>query len=171
MFIGTFRDQVTQEEFEKRDQVLRKAIEHTDFYHKSIVEYATEEYITLPINNMSGTQGEIDSARTIFENCIKKNLGKVNIPCTWLMFNIVMRSKDKQVMKMDECKGIAKSLGISHEDLPTVLWFLHYRVGSLLYYSEVKGFEDIIICDTKVSYILQCFVFFYCFHTYDLDIV
>ncbi len=163
MFIGTFRDQVTQKEFEKRDQVLRKAIEHTDFYHKSIVEYATEKYITLPINNMSGTQGEIDSARTIFENCIKKNLGKVNIPCTWLMFNIVMRSKDKHVMKMDECKDIAKSLGISHEDLPTVLWFLHYRVGSLLYYSEVKGFEDIIICDTKVSYVLQCYYLFIVF--------
>ncbi len=65
-----------------------------------------------------------------------------------------MRSKDKQIMTLDECRDIAKDLGISHEYLPKVLWFLHYRVGSLLYYSEVQGFEDIIICDTKVSQLL-----------------
>ncbi len=71
-----------------------------------------------------------------------------------MMFNIIMRSKDKQIMTLDECRDIAKDLA-SHEDLPKVLWFLRYRVGSLLYYySEVQGFEDIIICDTKVSQLL-----------------
>ncbi len=74
MFIGTFRDQVTQEEFEKRDQVLKQALEHTDFYLKGIIEYATEQYITLPINNRSGTQQEIDNAKTIFESSLKKTL-------------------------------------------------------------------------------------------------
>ncbi len=127
-------------------------MECTDFYDKVIIEYATEEQITLPMNNMSDTKEEI--YRQTFENCITKNLGKVHIPCTWLMFNIIMRSKDKQIMTLDECRDIAKDLGISHEDLPKVLWFLHYRVGSLLYYSEVQGFEDIIICDTKVSQLL-----------------
>ncbi len=151
MFIGTFRDQVTPEEFIKRDQVLKQALEHTDFYHKGIIEYATERYITLPINNRSGTQQEIDYAKTIFESSIKKNFKKVHIPCTWLMFNIVMRSKDKQTMTIEECKDIAGNLGISDTDLPNVLWFLHYRVGSLLYYPMVKGFEGIVICDVKVS--------------------
>ncbi len=151
MFIGTFRDQVTQEDFEKRDQSLRQALEHTDFYHKGIIEYATEQYITLPINNRSGTQQEIDNAKTNFESSIKKNFKKVHIPCTWLMFNIVMRFKDKQTMTIEECKDIAGNLGISDTDLPNVLWFLHYRVGSLLYYPMVKGFEGIVICDVKVS--------------------
>ncbi len=154
MFVGTFRDLITPEEFKERDEVLKKTLECTDFYDKGIIEYATEEQITLPMNNMSGTKEEIDKARQTFENCIKKNLGKVHIPCTWLMFNIIMRSKDKQIMTLDECRDIAKDLGISCEDLPKVLWFLHYRVGSLLYYSEVQGFEDIIICDTKVSQLL-----------------
>ncbi len=153
MFVGTFRDFITPEEFKERDEVLKKRIECTDFYDKGIIEYASEEQITLSMNNMSGTKEEIVEARQTFENCIKKNLGKVHIPCTWLMFNIVMRSKDKQIMTLDECRDIAKDLGISREDLPNVLWFLHYRVGSLLYYSGVQGFEDIIICDTKVGQI------------------
>ncbi len=75
----------------------------------------------------------------------------MHIPCTWLFFNIVMRSKDKQTMTIEECKDIAGNLGISDTDLPNVLWFLHYQVGSLLYYPMVKGFEDIVLCDVKVS--------------------
>ncbi len=56
---------------------------------------------------------------------------------------------------MDECKVIAGNLGIGDTDLHKVLWFLHYRVGSLLYYPKVKGFENIIICDIKVSNIVR----------------
>ncbi len=80
MFVGTFRNLISTEEFKERDEVLKKTMECTDFYDKGIIEYATEEQITLPMNNMSDTKEEID--RQTFENCIKKNLGKVHIPCT-----------------------------------------------------------------------------------------
>ncbi len=151
MFIGTFRDEVSLSHFKKRDQILREEIENTEFYHKDIVSYASEEYLTLAIDNMNGTAEEIDKAREIFENCIKENLSKVRIPCSWLMFSIAIRSKDKRTMTLKECRDIGESLNIDCSDLPKVLWFLHYHVGVLLHYPDVRGFEDFIICDIKVS--------------------
>ncbi len=40
LFVGTFRDKVSQSQFKKRDQILRKKIEQTELYHQGIVEYA-----------------------------------------------------------------------------------------------------------------------------------
>ena len=150
MFVGTFRDQVTTKQFEKRDQLLREKIEQTEFYHQNIVEYASEEHLTLELNNLSGDQEEIARARVTFEKSIKKNFGKVHIPCTWLMLSINIREKNRRTMTMDESKKMATTLGIKSTDLPNVLWFLHYRVGILLYYPDVEGFENIIICDIQV---------------------
>ena len=150
MFVGTFRDQVTTEEFEKRDQLLKEKIEQTEFYHRNIVEYASKEHLTLELNNLSGDQEEIAWARVIFEKSIKNNFGKVHIPCTWLMLSINIRDKNRRTMTVDECKKMAATLGIESTDLPNVLWFLHYRVGILLYYPDVEGFENIIICDIQV---------------------
>ena len=150
MFVGTFRDKVSLSQFRERDQILRKKIEQTEFYHQDIVEYASEEFLTLALDNKKGTIEEINTARETFENCIKKNLGKVHIPCSWLMFSIVLRSKEKRVITLTECNEIAESLNIGLSDVCNVLWFLHYRVGTLLYYPEVRGFENLIICDVKV---------------------
>ncbi len=151
MFVGTFRDKVSVSQFKKRDQILRKKIEQTEFYHQDIVEYASEEFLTLALDNKKGTVEEINKARQTFENCIKKNLGKVHIPCSWLMFSIVLRSKGKCTMTLEECSEIAESLNIDLSDVTNVLWFLHYRVGTLLYYPDVRGFKNIVICDVKVS--------------------
>ncbi len=150
MFVGTFRDKVSLSQFKIRDQILIKKIEQTEFYHKRIVEYASAEFLTLALDNKKGTVEEINKASETFENCIKNNLGEVHIPCSWLMFSIVLRSKEKSVMTLKECNEIAEKLKISLSDVPNVLWFLHYHVGMLLYYPEVKGFEDIIICDVRV---------------------
>ncbi len=151
MFVGTFRDRVSLSQFRERDQILRKKIEQTEFYHQDIVEYASEEFLTLALDNKKGTIQEINQARQTFENYIMKNLGKVRIPCSWLMFSNVLRSKEKLIMTLTECNEIAESLNISLSDVPNVLWFLHYRVGVLMYYPEVRGFEKIVICDVKVS--------------------
>ncbi len=158
MFVGTFRDKVSLSHLKKRDQIIRKKIEQTEFYHQDIVEYASEEFMTLALDNKKGTVEEIKTARETFENCIKKNLGKVHIPCSWLMFNIVLRSKGKRTMTLEECSQIAENLNIDLSDLPNVLWFFHYRVGTLLYYPDVRGFENIVICDVMVSLCYFAFI-------------
>ena len=153
MFIGTFRDQVSQEEFEMRDRLLQEKIEPTDFFIKRIVEYASPKHLILALDNLRGGQYEINRARAILEGSIKRNFDKVRIPSTWLMFSMKIRSGNNRTMTLDECMKIASTLGILPSDVTTVLWFLHYRIGILLYYREVKGFDQVIICDIQVLHI------------------
>ena len=152
LFIGTFRDKVTQEEFEERDRLLRKKIEQTEFYRKGLVLCASEKHLTFTLDNLNGGQEEIDTLRKNLEKKIRRNFKKVTIPVSWLMLSINIRHKDQRTMTLSVCQDIASKLGITAASLPKALWFLHYRVGILLYYPEIEGFSQLIICDVQVIF-------------------
>ena len=154
MFVGTFRDKVNNFQVNRRDKLLREKIEKTDFYKMDIVKYASKHNVLLTVDNLRGDLDEINNLRSTLEACIKDNFKKVCIPFTWLMLSINMRSEYKRTMLLSEFKSMASKLGIPGSDLKKILWFLHYRVGVLLYYPDVRGFEEIIICDVKVCVII-----------------
>ena len=154
MFVGTFRDKVNNKQINARDRHLREKIEQTDFYKMNIVKYASKDNVLLTVDNLRGDLDEINTLRSILEACIKDNFNKVRIPFTWLMLSINMRSENKCTMLLSEFESMASKLGIQGSDLKQILWFLHYRVGVLLYYPDVRGFEEIIICDVKVCFIM-----------------
>ena len=150
MFVGTFRDEVSPQQFVTRDQILRRKIERTEFYDKGIVEYASEDHLILALDNKHGGQDEVDMMRKTFEASIKRNFKKIRIPAPWLMLSNNMRHTKQRIMSLQKCQEIARKLGVSPKSLRKALWFLHYRVGVLLYYPEVEGFENIIILDIQV---------------------
>ena len=154
MFVGTFRDKVNKKQINTRDRLLREKIEQTDFYKMNIVQYASKDNVLLTVDNLHGDLDEINYLRSTLEACIKNNFKKVRIPFTWLMISINIRSENKRTMLLSEFESMASKLGIRGSDLKQILWFLHYRVGVLLYYPDVRGFEKIIICDIKVCFIM-----------------
>ena len=153
VFVGTFLDQVTRQEFEEKDKLLQKKIEQTDFYHKGLVLYASPNQLMFPLDNLNGDQDEIDQFRKSMESKIEENFKKVQIPASWLMLSINIRHEGKRTMTLSECQDMAIKLGITAEYLPKALCFLHDRVGILLYYPEIPGFSQLIICDIQVIFI------------------
>ena len=91
MFVGTFRDQVTEEEFERKDKLLQKKIKNTPFFKKGIIEFASEDQLMLPVDNMSGGQDEIDRIRKILERVIKQSFEPITIPASWLVLSLQIR--------------------------------------------------------------------------------
>ena len=153
MFVGTFRDKVYKFQVNRRDRHLREKIEQTNFFKMNIVKYASKENVLLTVDNLRGDLDEINNLRSTLEACIKDNFKKIRIPFTWLMLSINMRSENKCTMLRSEFKSMATKLGIRDSELELVLWFLHYHVGVLLHYPDVRGFEEIIICNVKVCFI------------------
>ena len=131
-FVGTFKDKISEEEFKVKDMNLRRKIEQTEFYSKRIVEYASDEHLMLPLDNMTGGQEEVDMMKETFKAAIMNNFEKVRIPATWLMLSINLRHTEKRTMSLAVCQEMAGKVGITATKLRNVLWFLHYRVGILL---------------------------------------
>ena len=152
MFVGTHADQVSKEEFQEKDKLLQKKIERTEFFDKDIIEFASEDQLMLSVDNMNGNEDEMDGIRGVLERVIEKCFERVTIPASWLLFSLYMRSKKVRTMSLKECEKLAKKAGISRSELQEALWFLHHRVGVLLYYPEVKALKGTVICDIQVVF-------------------
>ena len=152
MFVGTHADQVSKEEFQEKDKLLQKKIERTEFFDKDIIEFASEDQLMLSVDNMNGNEDEMDGIRCVLERVIEKCFERVMIPASWLLFSLYMRSKKVRTMSLKECEKLAKKAGISPSELQEALWFLHHRVGVLLYYPEVEALKGTVICDIQVVF-------------------
>ena len=152
MFVGTHADQVSKEEFQEKDKLLQEKIKRTEFFDKDIIEFASEDQLMLSVDNMNGSEDEIDGIRCVLERVIEKCFEKVTIPTSWLLFSLYMRSKKVRTMSLKECEKLAKKAGISQSELQEALWFLHHRVGVLLYYPEVEALKGTVICDIQVVF-------------------
>ena len=152
MFVGTHRDMVSEEEFREKDELLRKKIESTEFYNRDIIEFAAEDQLMLAVDNMNGDQDEIGEIRKIFERVIEKNFEKISIPAAWLVLSLYIRSRKVNTMSLSECEKLAGKLKISQDELQDALWFLHHRVGVLLYYPDVEALKDTVICQMQVVF-------------------
>ena len=146
MFVGTFRDQVTKEEFKRKDKLLQKRIKDTPFYEKGIIEFASEDHLMLPVDNMSGGQDDIGRIREILERVIEQSFEQITIPASWLVLSLQMRCKKVRTMSLEECEELAGKVG---PELQHVLWFLHHRVGVLL---ELEALRGTVICDMQVVF-------------------
>ena len=152
MFVGTHADQVSKEEFQEKDKLLQEKIKRTEFFDKDIIEFASKDQLMLSVDNMNGSEDEMDGIRCVLERVIEKCFEKVTIPASWLLFSLYMRSKKVRTMSLEECEKLAKKAGISPSELQEALWFLHHRVGVLLYYPEVEALKGTVICDIQVVF-------------------
>ena len=156
MFVCTHMDTVEKEKrervFKEKDGLLRKKIESTEFYRRDMIEYVGKDQLMLGVDNMHGDSAEIENIRSIFlrviNNCFNK---KIKVPASWFALSLYLRKKFRTIL-LKECEEIASKLGIDPKELPDALWFLHHRVGALLYYPEVKAMKDTVICHMQVVF-------------------
>ena len=82
------------------------------------------------------------------------------LPASWYMFSIMLRrlqSAGYSVVRYSHCQQIAEKLYIKQSDSePNVLQSLLFRLqnvlGIVLYFPEVKGLKDIVLCDPAFIY-------------------
>ena len=149
--IATHRDCVDESKVcEVNEQIKLKIQNSVELFHENLVQFSSKEQAIFALDTIRD-QKNIEHLRTALHNVILSNFKELHIPVSWCSFNVLLQKSDESIFKLDNCIKLAQKCGISvREEFMSALWFLHYRVGSIMYYPEVKGLEDIIITN------LQC---------------
>lgn len=150
LFVGTYRDQVSIEDFQREDLVLKKKITSTEFYAQDLIEFASEKQLMLDVNCTDCCGSEKQRLRMVLERIIE--LVKVRIPTAWWVLCLRMYASKHRLMPLADCEELAKELDIGPKELQDALWFLHHRVGVLLYFPELEVLRDTVICDIQVIF-------------------
>ena len=141
MFVGTFKDQVSDEEFERKDAELQRQIKGTAFFKDVMFANHDKGQLMFKVNNKSGGEAGVDENRRILKEKIEKCFPKIPIPASWFVLSLEIRNHPHPTMTLDHCEMLARKLNIEQTELQTALWFLHHGLGVLLYYpvGELKA--------------------------------
>ena len=151
MFVGTFIDQVGDEEFKRKDDELQRHIEGTAFFKDVMFANHDKGQLMLKVNNKSGGEAEVDENRQILKEKIEKCFPKIPIPASWFVLSLEIRNHPHPTMTLEHCEMLAKKLNIEQEELQTALWFLHHGLGVLLYY-PVGELKATVFCKIQAIY-------------------
>ena len=150
--IGTHKDLVSEEEIDDFDKKLRAIICSTDFFRDGLVQYSSGQRMVLPVDNMNGGRDEIAQLRKFLEGGLKKHFRKLSIPANWLILSLCLRKREKRTADIESVTKLARELRITESDTKLALWFLHHYAGVLMYYPDVIGLSNTVICDVQVVY-------------------
>ena len=75
---------------------------------------------------------------------------EVTLPSTSVALQLILRSRKKKLIQMEECKALAAECGIELTELPAVLWLLQHFIGSIRHYPESPDLREYIVNSPQV---------------------
>ena len=156
MAIGTHSDLVKEEKIVEMDEALQQSIAETDLEKEIIEPYIRNPcQLVIPVDNYNTKDGS--KVRKMFENLINRGRGlssyKVELPVSWLGLQLFLRQKESSTISLSECREIGKRLTIASEDeLMSCLFYLHYKTGTIRYYSSVEELKDTVIIQPSIIF-------------------
>lgn len=169
LLVGTHLDLVSEEAVLTLDKYIQEAFKA--FTEKDIlfpVDAKAQKYIAT-LDNMSDDQSDVNKLREVIQTIIDTRLKPKPMPTGWLLLHLLLRlkyEKEPGWCTLEECGKIAKACGLKEEELSGedgILRAIHINFGTLLYYPNVPGLCNKVICDPNLILhpITQILIFSY----------
>ena len=157
VLIGTHLDQLKGDDEMKVNDCLNQLFTNTEFHGQGFLTYPTRDKSTIftPVNNYSGDEEEIHRLQAFLKRVIHDRFIPVELPSSWLLFHLLLRHRYENspgVCKLAECRALARGCALDEDDVPQVLRYIHRFLGTILFYEEVQGLNELVICDPNVLF-------------------
>ena len=152
---GTHSDSATDDTIASTDKELKHSIDDTIFEKESLLEPLNDKMLLVPLNNYNDEHGY--KVREIIERVIKRDERgsspyQVEFPVPWLGLELSLRRLKSATISYNKCFAYAKKFNITKEEFPSCLNFLHYKTGTIRYYSSVEKLKDTVIIKPDILF-------------------
>ena len=161
VLVGTHLDQLKDQKGQgekKINDLLKMLLGNLELHDRAFLTYPKKDEnstIFIPIDNYSGSDEEIKQLQMFVRQVIMDRFDPVELPSSWLLFHLILRhryEKSPGVCKLADCRALAKGCGLEEDDVPQVLRYIHQRLGTILFYEEVEGLNELVICDPNLLF-------------------
>ena len=157
VLIGTHLDRLNEQDMMKINDSLNRLLNNVEFHDQGFLTYPTRDKSTIfiPVNNYSGDEEEIHQLQAFLRHVIGDRFRSVELPSSWLLFHLLLRHRYEDspgVCTLADCRALARGCGLDEKDVPQVLRYIHRHLGTILFYEEVQGLNDLVICDPNVLF-------------------
>ena len=164
VLIATHLDQLKglegQEEnkIEEINDTLTELLSNVEFHDQAFLTYPKKDEkstIFIPVNNYSGDDEEIQQLQAFLRQVIDERFDAVELPSSWLLFHLILRHRYENasgVCTLADCRALAGGCRLDENDVPQVLRYIHQNLGTILFYEDVQGLNELVICDPNVLF-------------------
>jgi len=160
VLIGTHLDQLINQEgqLQEINDSLKQLFSNVEFHNQGFLTYPkTDEKspVFVPVNNYNGNEKEIQQLQAFLKKVVDDRFNLVELPSSWLFFHLLLRHRYESspgVCRLAECRALAEGCGLDEDDVPKVLRYIHQHLGTILFYEEVQGLNELVICDPNVLF-------------------
>ena len=150
VLVGTHKDKVDDDQIEDVNDELENMLGKIPNSEGLIKRY--NDKIVAPISNTDREMG-IGDFGTFLTALVHEKCQKVEVRPEWLSFQLcIAQSGHDDVITLAKCRKIAKNCGMEGEDYKDALTYLHYHVGSVLWYRQVPEYEKLLIVNIQSLY-------------------
>ena len=157
-YIDKFNKQQLPEELKRVSKLLEEAFGDAAFIKEGFLASPNNPecpFIFQPLDNMTCSEEELENVLNFLTNVIQKRFSPVSVPVTWAAFHLTLRQKYEKsvgICSMEECIALAQECRIPVEHVSHVLEFFHFRLGTILHYSEVESLKNFVIVDPNILF-------------------
>ena len=163
VLIATHLDQLKDQAERRMEEIndcLKQLLSNTHLHRQAFLTYPTKDEdekntVFIPVNNYSGEEEEIHHLQKFLREVIDNRFVPVELPSSWLLFHLLLRhryEKSPGVCKLADCRALARGCGLDEKDVPEVLRYIHQCLGTILFYGQVEGLNELVICDPNVLF-------------------
>ena len=164
--IATHRDQVDENKVSEVNEQLRTKIENSShLFDSDLIQFSRSEQVIFSLDTTKDEE-EVKHLRSLLHEAIAQKFQELKIPASWCTLSLRLRKSKRKLFNYHTCFQLAQECGIKDtEEFTNVLWYLHHRVGIIMYYPNVADLEDIIITNLQLVFdritnlITTCFTF------------
>ena len=164
--IASHRDCVDDDKVDTVNDHLKHRIQSSaELFGENLVQFSAPGKPVFALDT-TRDQNEIEDLRKSLHNVINTKFHGIKVPVSWCALSLKLKRRKQSLYTYQTCFKLAKESGIKDEDdFKAVLWFLHNRAGTIMYYPDVEGLEDIIITNIQLVFdritelMTSCFTF------------
>ena len=161
---GSYIDQYGSNEKDRAIQLqhvsdsLKKQFQSTSFFQQQFLVLPKNEecpYWFQPMDNITCSEQELERIQDFLFSIMQDHFTPVFLPLTWAVFHLILRDKYEKyigVCTMEECMNLAEDCCIPAEHVLIVLEFLHYNLGTILYYPEIESLQNYVVVNPNVLF-------------------
>ena len=164
VLIATHLDQLMNQEgqriikVEEVNDPLKELFRNMEFHDQAFLTHPKEDEkstIFIPINNHSGDKEEIKQLQIFIRQVIDDRFSSVQLPSSCLFFHLLLHhhyENSPGVCKLEDCQALARGCGLDENNVPQVLLYIHRSLGTILFYEDVPGLNELVVCDPNVLF-------------------
>ena len=165
--IATHRDCVDDDKVDTVNDHLKHRIlqSSAELFGKKLFQFSAPGKPVFALDT-TRDQNEIEYLRKSLHNVINTKFEDIKVPVSLCALSLKLKRQKQSLHTYQTCFKLAKQSGIKDkDDFKAVLWFLHNRAGTIMYYPDVEGLEDIIITNIQLVFdritelMTSCFTF------------